>query len=164
MIIPNEANSNITIQKATADDSHEISIMLGDLLSEINTIGIHAFNFDHKKTTDRLKDSIDREIYFVFVARKSNGSPVGFLSLYESYAIYAGGSFGTIAELYVRQECRSKNIGLHLISEAKDFGRLRGWTQLEVTTPPLPQFDRTLAFYEREGFFITGGRKLKMAI
>ncbi|MCG8080274.1 MAG: GNAT family N-acetyltransferase, partial [Candidatus Thiodiazotropha taylori] len=25
-----------------------------------------------------------------------------------------------------------------------------------------PQFDKTLAFYEREGFAITGGRKLKM--
>lgn len=25
----------------------------------------------------------------------------------------------------------------------------RGWPMLEVTTPPLPGFDRTLAFYER---------------
>ena len=39
----------------------------------------------------------------------------------------------------------------------------RGWTRLEVTTPPLPQFDRTLAFYEREGFAISGGCKLKIS-
>jgi hypothetical protein len=28
----------------------------------------------------------------------------------------------------------------------------------------LPQFDRTLAFYEREGFAISGGRKLKVSL
>ncbi len=31
-----------------------------------------------------------------------------------------------------------------------------------MTTPPLPPFEKTLAFYEREGFAIAGGRKLKM--
>lgn len=46
--------------------------------------------------------------------------------------------------------------------QAKDFGISRGWTRLEVTTPPLPQFDKTLAFYERQGFANTGGRKLKL--
>ncbi len=40
----------------------------------------------------------------------------------------------------------------------------RGWKRLEVTTPPLPQFDNTLAFYRREGFAITGGRKLKRVL
>jgi hypothetical protein len=35
---------------------------------------------------------------------------------------------------------------------------------LEVTTPPLPQFDIALAFYERESFEITGGRKLKVLL
>jgi len=44
---------------------------------------------------------------------------------------------------------------------ARAFGASKGWTRLEVTTPPLPAFERTLAFYEREGFAITGGRKLK---
>jgi len=29
---------------------------------------------------------------------------------------------------------------------------------------PLPQFERTLGFYEREGFTVTGGRKLKTAL
>jgi hypothetical protein len=33
-----------------------------------------------------------------------------------------------------------------------------------VTTPPLPQFDRTLAFYAKQGFAITGGRKLKAVL
>ena len=48
--------------------------------------------------------------------------------------------------------------------EAMAFGRARGWRRLEVTTPPLPQFDRTLRFYEANGFEPSGGKKLKAAI
>ncbi len=51
-----------------------------------------------------------------------------------------------------------------LLDAAREYGVRHGWTRLEVTTPPLPQFDRALAFYEREGFSISGGRKLKVAL
>jgi GNAT superfamily N-acetyltransferase len=158
-------DSNIIIEKATADDSHEIAVMVGELLSEImNAIGDQAFNFDLEETTDRLKDFLCREKYFVFVAREEGGNAVGFVSLHESHALYAEGSFGTMPELYVRPECRSNHVGFRLVSQARTFGTSRGWKRLEVTTPPLPQFDKTLAFYEREGFAITGGRKLKLAL
>jgi hypothetical protein len=33
-----------------------------------------------------------------------------------------------------------------------------------VTTPPLPVFDRTLRFYQSNGFEVAGGRKLKSAL
>ena len=36
--------------------------------------------------------------------------------------------------------------------------------RLEVTTPPLPEFERTLSFYETNNFEISGGRKLKTDI
>jgi hypothetical protein len=42
------------------------------------------------------------------------------------------------------------------------FGFDPNWTRLEVTTPPLPQFDRALAFYQRGGFGISGVRKMKV--
>lgn len=157
--------SNITIQRTTADDTHEVAVMVGELLGEImNAIGVQAFNFDLDATTARLRDFLDREIYFVFVARGESGRAVGFVAMYESHALYAEGAFGTIPELYVRPEFRSRNVGLDLVSQARSFGATRGWKRLEVTTPPLPQFDKTLAFYEREGFAITGGRKLKLAL
>ena len=156
--------ANITIETSTPDDSHEIAVMVGELLSEImNTIGVQTFNFDLEETTDRLRDFINREKYFVFVAREGKKA-VGFLALYESHALYAEGTFGTIPKLYVRPEYRSNNVGFRLVSQAKSFGASRGWKRLEVTTPPLPQFDKTLAFYEREGFAIAGGRKLKVAL
>ena len=156
---------NISIQRATINDAHEVAVMVGELLNEImNAIGIHAFNFSLAETTTRLKDFIEREKYFVFVAQNENAGPIGFIALYEGYALYAEGAFGTIPELFVRPEYRSNNVGLRLVQQAKAFGNSRGWKRLEVTTPPLPQFDNTLAFYEREGFAITGGRKLKVLL
>lgn len=158
-------STDITIQKAQLDDAQGVAVMVGELLSEImSTIGVQAFNFDLEETTVRLADFIEREKYFVFVARNDSKDPLGFVALYESHALYAEGAFGTIPELYVRPEYRSKQVGLRLISRAKSFGTSRGWKRLEVTTPPLPQFDKTLAFYEREGFAITGGRKLKVTL
>jgi GNAT superfamily N-acetyltransferase len=157
-------SQNIAIHRATSDDAQEVAIMVGQLLAEItNGIGVQAFNFDLYETTIRLKDFLDREKYFVFVAR-DGVNPAGFIALYESHALYADGAFGTIPELYVSPAFRKNKLGLHLISQAKSFGASRGWTRLEVTTPPLPQFDRSLAFYEREGFEISGGRKLKLVL
>ena len=127
--------------------------MVGELLTEImNATGVQAFNFDLGETTSRLKDFLNREKYFVFVARSGGMNPAGFITLSESYGLYAKGTFGTIPEFYVRPEYRAKGLGLRLLSQAKSFGTSRGWTRLEVTTPPLPQFDRSLAFYQREGF------------
>lgn len=158
-------STGITIQKANAGDAQAVAMMAGELLAEImNSTGVQAFNFDLGETTARLRDFLGREKYFVFIARDDADNAVGFVALYESHALYAEGSFGTIPELYVRPEYRSKNVGLGLVSQAKSFGTSRGWKRLEVTTPPLPPFDKTLEFYEREGFSITGGRKLKIVL
>lgn len=155
----------ITIVRATAQDSPEVARMVGELLNEImDATGVQAFNFELEKTTGRLKDFIDQEKYFVFVARDAHQGTVGFIAMVESHALYAEGTLGTIPELYVRPEFRSRHVGLDLVTQAKSFGQSRGWKRLEVTTPPLPLFDKTLAFYEREGFAITGGRKLKLTL
>ncbi|QDZ26768.1 GNAT family N-acetyltransferase [Noviherbaspirillum sp. UKPF54] len=156
---------DFTITRAIADDAPEVAVMVGELLAEImGAIDVRAFNFDIVETTARLQDFINREKYFVFIARDQGGTPAGFITLYESYALYAEGAFGTIPELYVRPAYRVKRLGMRLLSQAKSFGKSCNWRRLEVTTPPLPQFDRTLAFYEREGFSISGGRKIKMLL
>lgn len=151
------------VTRAVNNQAGVIAILVGELLQEImDRIGIDVFHFNLEETKERLADFIEHEKNFVFIAiDKNNGDIIGFVTVYEGYALYAEGAFGTMAELYVRPQYRSQGIGKMLIQAVKAFGEERGWKRLEVTTPPLPQFDATLAFYERGGFEISGGRKLK---
>lgn len=155
----------ITTHRATIEHAGEIVLMVDALLREIMSSTQHqAFDFDIEKTTAILRQLFEENQYFVFIARDTDGHLVGCITMEESHALYADGTCGTLREFFIRPERRSQGIGLKLLEEAKAFGRLRGWTRLEVTTPPLPQFEKTLEFYEREGFSITGGRKLKLAL
>jgi len=157
---------SVRINHARTDDAPAVAAMVGELLNEImRATGNQAFHFSLDETTVRLREFLEQGKYHVLVARAAaDGAEAGFLTMYESFALYAEGAFGTIAELYVRPELRSLHVGQQLIQAARAFGRTRQWKRLEVTTPPLPQFERTLAFYEREGFSVAGGRKLKMAL
>jgi ribosomal protein S18 acetylase RimI-like enzyme len=159
-------NVTTTIHRATKDQSDTIAILVGELLQEImDRIGIDVFHFNLEETKERLAEFIEQEKNFVFVAQDNeNGEFIGFVTVYEGFALYAEGAFGTMAELYVRPSYRSHGIGRMLTQTVKDFGDERGWKRLEVTTPPLPQFDATLSFYQREGFEISGGRKLKVLL
>jgi GNAT superfamily N-acetyltransferase len=123
-------------------------------------IGTKAFGFCQADTEARVKGWLTDGTYKVLLAREDE-TAVGLLALSENRALYAEGAFGTIPELFVRSEFRSRGVGGRLLAEAKQIARSRGWTRLEVTTPPLPQFDRTLEFYQRQGFSISGGRKMK---
>ena len=155
----------VKVQQAKDADIPIVATMVGELLSEImTTIGVAAFQFDLAQTQKRLSDFLQHKPYYVWVARNEAGDAIGFLTAYESYALYAEGAFGTITELYVKPAYRSFGVGQLLLEEVKAFGKTQSWTRLEVTTPPLPAFDKALGFYEREGFEITGGRKLKVLL
>jgi GNAT superfamily N-acetyltransferase len=156
----------IRIDAAQPDDAPAIAPLVGALLDEImQAIGAQAFHFNLVETTARLQAFIEQGHYHVLVARcESEPGIIGFATLYESFALYAEGAFGTLAELYVSPAHRSHGIGTQLIDAAKSLAQDKAWKRLEVTTPPLPQFDRTLAFYEREGFSVAGGKKLKLAL
>lgn len=154
----------IHIEYAQSEDAAILATMVGELLREIMTvIGEQAFGFHQDATTARAQSWLRDGTYRVLLARNEvRGEPLGFLALYEGYALYAEGAFGTIPELFVRPAHRSSGVGAALVAEAKRVGRSKGWTRLEVTTPPLPQFERTVAFYQRHGFSISGGRKMKV--
>lgn len=154
----------LRIDHAQLDDAPIIAQMVGELLREIMALlGTKAFGFHQEETEARARSWLRDGKYSVLLARDGvQPEPLGFLALYESFALYAEGSFGTIPELFVRPAYRSSGVGTALLAETKRIGRSKGWRRLEVTTPPLPQFDRTLAFYQQQGFSISGGRKLKV--
>ncbi|TCV89073.1 ribosomal protein S18 acetylase RimI-like enzyme [Sulfurirhabdus autotrophica] len=154
------------VQPIQSDEYRVLSDMVGELLNEImDKIHVQAFHFNQAETEARAKDLVSRGKYWVFMAKEAvSGELVGFVSLYESYALYAEGAYGTMPELYVRPQWRSRNIGEAMLMEVKKFAASKAWKRLEVTTPPLPEFDRTLKFYQFHGFEIAGGRKLKLDI
>ena len=153
---------HIRIVRAEAAHAAVIAEMVGELLQEIMTaIGSKVFSFDVSDTEARACTWLSNGTYTVFLASTDRDQVMGFLAVYESHALYAEGAFGTIPELYVRPTFRSQGVGARLLAEARQFATSRQWTRLEVTTPPLPQFERALAFYERHNFSISGGRKMK---
>lgn len=155
---------SIQITQAQPEDAAAVATLVGELLYEIMAaVNDNAFNFHHAATEARAGTWLGAGLYSVLLAR-DGGAPVGFLALYQSYALYTEGAYGTIPEFYVRPPYRSQGVGSVLLEQARLLGQSRGWRRLEVTTPPLPQFDRTLAFYQREGFSISGGRKVKLEL
>lgn len=106
---------------------------------------------------DCAQDLMNGQTYLGFAVDDHHGL-AGLVMINECAAIYAGGLFGEISELWVRKDCRSKGIAADLVAHVKRFARDRGWKRLEVGAPLQPQWARTLAFYEREGFATTGPR------
>lgn len=157
----------ISLVQADSNSSRDLAIMTGELLNEImGVIGQHAFRFELAEANQQLHQYLTDQTYHVFMAVDAamERQAAGFVSAYESRAIYAGGLFGTIAELYVRPEYRQRGIGKDLIDALTAHGLRRGWKRLEVTTPPLPEFHGALSFYEAQGFSVTGGRKLQIGL
>jgi GNAT superfamily N-acetyltransferase len=154
------------IRAAGPDDADTVAALVGELLAEIiTTIGVHAFDYDLPESRVRARDWLARGVYWAYVACTPDGTqPLGCITLYESHALYAAGTFGTIPEFYVRPAARSQGVGRALLDQARAHARTHGWKRLEVTTPPLPQYARTLAFYESQGFAVTGGRKMKVLV
>ena len=156
----------IDVEWAQPNDAPDIAVLIAELLEEIMAvIGQRSFDVDVRKTTELAHEWLTNRQCRILLARDTAVSAsVGLLSLYEGYALYAGGRFGTMPEVYVRPLYRSQGVGARLIREAVALGRERQWTRLEVNTPPLPAFERSLAFYERQGFSPSGGRKLKLSL
>ena len=104
-----------------------------------------------------IEDWLCRSNYHAFLAFHE-GEPVGAITLFESYSIYAGGKFGTIQELYVVPDKRSSGVGRDLVKHAKRYALSSGWRQLEVCVPGSDLWFRSRSFYNREMFIEVGPR------
>lgn len=157
---------NVSIVLATAEQADQVARMVKELLCEImeGTGELH-FRVDEVMLQTQARTLLANGSYVVLIASDSETSTMlGFVSMFEGAALYTEGVFGVFPELYVRPEFRSQGVGAMLVEHAAEYGTTRGWSRLEVTTPPLPVFDRTLGFYEKHGFSVTGGKKLKRII
>ncbi|MGN7356889.1 GNAT family N-acetyltransferase [Paenibacillus sp. SAF-054] len=154
----------IQIKKCTFDDYEIVDNLFRRLINEIiiKTTGDQSL-FSLTDTRKAFNQGMEQGIYSVFMAI-SGGQTIGFIAMCESFSLYADGRFGIIQELYVLENYRSMNVGGELLKFAINYGQEKGWKRLEVCTPPIPEFERTLEFYEKNEFSITGGKKLKIMV
>ena len=134
-------------------DSRLVAGFVAALLKELSDGG----HYDPDDLLELTADLLAREEVVGLLAFEGD-LPLGLIMLNQCAAIYAGGLFGEITELYVVPDKRSNGVAQKLLLAARDLGRARGWKRLEVGAPNQPQWQRSLQFYQREGFLVTGPR------
>jgi GNAT superfamily N-acetyltransferase len=141
------------ITRLTPDQAPEVAIAVAALLGELAPD--HAS--DLTALTQIAQDLLSTGATLGLGAVQ-DGHMIGMILLNPCAAIYAGGRFGEISELWVAPKARSQGVASALIARALAEGKARGWTRIEVGAPAQPQWARSLAFYQREGFSVTGPR------
>jgi len=144
---------SVEIRSATPADINDVCELVTALLAAVAP-GNRSFEQLLPVTAHVLRHCDD--VYpFVAIA---DGKTVGVIILNKCCAIYAMGDFGEISELFVAPEMRSANIGAKLIAKAVEFGISKGWSKLEVGAPDVPKWQRTVDFYQNNGFKEIGPR------
>ncbi|MCA0922818.1 GNAT family N-acetyltransferase [Pseudooceanicola nanhaiensis] len=143
----------LAIRRATPADADVVAELVFSLLDELS--GGKAPEKDEVLRRTRIVLDSDRVTALLAI---EEDVPIGVITLNDCMAIYAGGPFGQISEFYVAPDKRSQGVAPQLLRAAKDEGRTREWTRLEVGAPSQPKWSRSLAFYLANGFEEVGPR------
>ncbi|MBY6201301.1 GNAT family N-acetyltransferase [Maritalea mobilis] len=143
----------ISIRQAQDKDATTVASLVHALLDELS-----GGNAPELSEVTRSAKAVLPAANVVAAIAWVEGEAVGVMTLNECAAIYAGGKFGEICELYVRPDMRSKGVAHQLVEHAQREARARGWTRIEVGAPRQPDWHRTLNFYLRNGFDEIGPR------
>ncbi len=154
----------INFRIATVKDSKIIGSLVVDLTTEISEVTkAQHFDIDLNGTIQRCSELISDGHYSAIIGVYEN-KPIAVATMTETYALYAGGKIGVIQEFYVSPECRTSGIGSMLIEQVQNHGVKHNWSCIELCTPPLPEFEQTLNFYQKNGLIAVGGRKMRQAL
>ncbi|MBQ4837158.1 MULTISPECIES: GNAT family N-acetyltransferase [Pseudoalteromonas] len=152
---------DISFKVATREDCEIIAEMVVQLTTEICQLTrAQHFEIDLKSTARRCFKLMGEGHYSAIIGFYQN-EPIAVATMTETYALYAGGKIGVVQEFYVSDAYRSHGVGSMLIEQVQAYGHERSWSCLELCTPPLPEFERTLSFYQRNGLVPVGGRKMR---
>ena len=144
--------NEIKVIKASIKDVKVVVNLIAELLIDFNNKNDSNFIVDKDNLEKTTKKLIIRENFGAFIAYDSENKPKGLITISEAFAIYNGGDFGVITELYVDRNLRSKGIGKLLLQSVFDFSDAMNWTKIEVGTPNAEEWPRTIEFYKRNGF------------
>lgn len=143
----------ISVRLAQREDAATVADLVHELLDELTGGEAPAI-----EEVIECTEAILSEAGVVAVIAYADREPVGVMTLNECAAIYAGGKFAEISELFVRPEMRSEGIAQQLLDHAQVEALARGWKRIEVGAPGQPEWRRTLEFYLRNGFSEVGPR------
>ena len=154
----------IEFRTASIEDAGAVGSLVLALTNEISELMKEKqFSIDLSDTIRRCSELIETGKYAAILGF-SDGVPVAVVTLSETYALYASGKVGIIQEFYVVPALRSTGLGSKLIKQVRDYGIKNKWSCIELCTPPLPEFDRTLAFYKKNELNPVGGRKMRQIL
>ena len=155
---------HINFREATLIDSELIGSLVVELTTEICALTkSQHFDIDLNGTIQRCHELIRDGHYSAIIGMYEN-KPIAVVTMTETYALYAGGKIGVIQEFYVSPEFRASGVGSMLIEQVQDYGKKHDWSCIELCTPPLPEFERTLNFYKKSGLIPVGGRKMRQTL
>jgi GNAT superfamily N-acetyltransferase len=149
----------MSVRAATADDAPAVAEAVEALLIELG--GERPSAADLREAARSLAESPEAGALLV---AEDDGQVIGVLAASWQHAIHVPGRYGTIQDLWVHPEWRSRELGRELIGalvrEATEAGVLR----LEVGLPQesFAQLDATERFYRENDFKPLGPRMRRL--
>lgn len=143
------------VREATVDDAARVAAAVGELLVELSGGGPPVAELE--AATRKLIE--EPELGTLLVA-EAEGELVGVLAASWQHAVHVPGRYGTIQDLWVQPEWRSRAIGRDLVEAYANLARAQGAQRLEVGLPreDFARIDATEAFYRANGFEHLGPR------
>ena len=145
----------VEIRIATEDESQVVAELVTELLLELEP---QAKEELIEMNLPKLTLSLLSKSKIVAFIAYDDEMPISILTLHECAAIYAGGSFGEISELFVKPKHRGYGIGKKLLQVAKVEANNRHWKRIEVGAPNKAKWSRTIDFYLQNDFKEIGPR------
>jgi len=155
---------DVTFEVATTKSASIVGELVIELTQEIcERTHVEHFNI-HLDGTIKQCEQLLADGHYAAIIGFAGDTAVAVATISETYALYAGGKIGVVQEFYVAPYARSSGVGAQLIEQVKIYGEKNSWSCIELCTPPLPEFERTVSFYQKNGLIPVGGRKMRQNI
>ena len=152
-----QSQPGVEVREATEADAPAVADAIGGLLVELSGGGPAAGELE-RATIELVRD---RGLGALLVAEAGGEDGiVGVLAASWQHAVHVPGRYGTIQDLWVHPEWRSRAVGRELVEAYCELARREGAKRIEVGLPreDFDRIDATTAFYRANGFEHLGPR------
>ena len=133
--------AELSIEVAQPHEVYAILELIEELLMELEDERVDIPWVNREKVHADIRRNLDTEAgtksgrgqLLAILAKDPSGVAVGVLTLVQSFALYAGGEYGVIDEMYVRPEYRGQDVERQLLDEAVAIATRRKWFHLDIT-------------------------------